>query len=69
MEYVKIVHLEIYVKTGSISAVLLAIFVRMEQVYLSVRKDSTARPDGRVRCHVQSAPLTLISATEPRKPV
>lgn len=43
MEYVTIAHLEIYVKTDSISAVLLDIFVRMEQVYLSVRKDTTVR--------------------------
>lgn len=53
MGYVKIAHLEIYVKMGSILAVLLDIFVRMEQVYLSVRKDSTVHPDRRVRCHVQ----------------
>lgn len=53
MGYVKIAHLEIYVKMGSISAVLLDIFVRMEQVYLSVRKDSIVHPDRRVRCHVQ----------------
>lgn len=69
MEYVKIAHLEIYVKMGSISAVLLDIFVRMEQVYLSVRKDTTVRPTGLVRCHVQSEPLILIPAMEPRKHV
>lgn len=69
MEYVTIAHLEIYVKTDSISAVLLDIFVRMEQVYLSVRKDTTVRPAGRVRCHVQSEPLILIPAMEQRKPV